>query len=298
MADGWLMASWLVIVSLFLADTHLTLRFAAQHTEPAVRQGWAAALLLVPLFTLLLTPVGAWAALAVAGVALLRLGLHGVGSRRMTAGLVEAPAAAAAHIRQLAAELGLRRPVTVLLDPTDQMEPATMGLLRPALIVTPAVLALPEEEFRAVIAHELAHVERRDPLRIWACGVARILLGWHPLARQAADLFVLELEMAADQQAVRWTGDRRRYALALGRWAIRQAGRRIPAGVVYAGASSHLMYRLTSLMDEGAPAPHLRLPAWLTGRGVSLRWMGGVRWFHLALGAGYTLLYLLVTCLA
>ena len=244
MPDGWLMAAWLVIVSLFLADTQLTLRLIGQQAEPAARQGWAAALLLVPLITLLLSPVGAWAALVMAGAGLLRLGLHVVGFCRMKARLAEAPAAEVARIRQLAGEFGLRFPVTVLLDPTDQMEPATMGLLRPALIVTPSVLALPESEFRAVMAHELAHVRRRDPLRIWACGVARTLLGWHPLARQVADLFLLEVEMAADQQAVRWTGDRRRCALALGRWALRQAGRRVPAGVVYAGASSHLAHRL------------------------------------------------------
>lgn len=298
MENGWLMAAWLFIMSLFLLDTQMTLGFVGQHLEPALRQGWAAALLLVPLLTLLLSPVGAWAAVAMAGVALLRLGLHAAGYRRMTAGLVPAPAEAVARIRQLAAEFGLRRPVTVLLDPTDRMEPATTGLLRPVLILTPSVLALPEAEFRAVAAHELAHVWRRDPVRIWACGVARTLLAWHPLARRAANLFVLEVEMTADQQAVRWTGDRRRYALALGRWGLRQAGRTGAAGVVLAGASSHLVHRLTSLTDEAAPAPHLRLPAWLAGDRPERRWMSRLQWFHLALGAGYSLLYLLVTRLA
>jgi len=168
MTDGWLMAAWLVIITLFLADTQITLRFVGQHAEPAVRQGWAAALLLVPLVTLLLSPVRAWAVLAIAGVALLRLGLHVVGSRRMMSQLVRTPAKEVARIGRLADEFGLRYPVTVLLDPTDQMEPATMGLLRPAVFVTPSALALPEEEFKAIIGHELAHVRRRDPLRIWA----------------------------------------------------------------------------------------------------------------------------------
>jgi len=104
--------------------------------------------------------------------------------------------------------------------------------------------------------------------------------------------------MAADQQTVQWTGARRCYALALGRWALGESGRRTPRGAVYAGASSHLMHRLTSLTDEASPAPHLRLPGWLPGGSLSLRLENGVRWFHLVLGAGYTLLYLLVTRLA
>jgi len=295
MANLWHMAAWLLITSLFLLDTLITLGFVGRHAEPSLRQGWAAVLLLVPLITLLFSPAAAWAAVAVAGVALLRAGVHAVGFRRMSARLVPAPVEAVARIRPLAAEFGLNRPVTVLLDPTDQMEPATTGMVRPVLIVTPSLLGLPDDEFRAVIAHELAHVRRRDPLRIWACGVARTLLGWHPLARRAADLFLLEVEMAADEQAVCWTGDRRRYALALGRWGLRQAGRRGAAAAVLAGASSHLVYRLTSLTDDAAPAPHLTLPIWLPVGGWKGRWMRRLRWFHLALGTGYTVLYLLVT---
>lgn len=298
MADAWLMAAWLFIISLFLLDTHLTLRIISQHLDPAARLGWASVLLLVPIVTLVLSPAGGWAAVAVAGVALLRLAFHIAGCRTMMAGLVPAPADAAARIRRLAAEFGVHRPLTVLFDPSDQMEPATTGLLRPVLITTPSVLALPEAEFRAVIAHELAHVVRRDPLRIWACGVARTLLGWHPLARMAADLFALEVEMAADQQAARWTGDRRRYALALGRWGLRQAGRAALAGAVLAGASSQLVHRITCLTDEDDPAPHLRAPAWLVVGRSRRRWPGRLGWYHLPMGAAYTLLYLAVTRLA
>ena len=299
-----LMAAWLFIVSLFLVDTLTTLAIVGPHVSPARRQAWASVLLVVPLVMLLLSPAGAWAALAAGGIALWRLGLHLAASRLLLRGLVPAPGEAAARIQALATDFGLKRPVAVLLDPADRMEPATLGLLRPVLIVTPSVLALPEPEFRAVIAHELAHAMRRDPLRIWACGIARTLLGWHPLVRRAADLFLLEVEMAADQQAVRWTGDRRGYALALARWGLRQTGRTAAAcgpghaQAVWTGATSRLVHRLTSLTDADMPAPHLSLPAWLGGGRLQRRWWGRMGWFHLPLGVAYTVLYLVVTRLA
>lgn len=283
---------WLFVVTLFLADTEITLRFVGRYADPAVRLRWEAVLLVVPVATLLVSPLWLWAAAALTLTTLVALALHGVAYRSLRRRLTTAPADAAERIRSLAESFGLRRPFAILYDPVDQLEPATVGLIRPALVITPSALALPEPDFRAVMAHELAHIARSDPLRLWACGISRALLGWHPLARRAARLFALEVEMAADRQAAAWTGDRRAYALALGRWGLRRhGGAGAMRGVAFAGVSAHIVQRLTYLVDVHGPAPHLEPPLGLAGAGPRSRWTGSLRWAHLAMGLAYTLLF-------
>lgn len=287
----WLLLLWLAFITIFFVDTQATLLFVGPQSEPRVRQEWAAVLLLVPLIALLLTPIWAWAVGATALCAAGRLTLHLVGYRRIMDGLEAAPPAAVDLVRSLAAEWGLRRLPEVRIDPTDRWEPAVAGLLNPVLILTPSALALPAGDLRAVLAHELAHVRSGDPLRLWAAGVARSLLGWHPLARRAVDHLVLEVEMAADRQAVSWLGDRRGYVLALANWGLRRGGEVTrTTGVALTGMSSQLLLRLTCLVDDAAPAPHLVLPSWM-GRQFSKKWSARFRWFHLLLGAGYLALF-------
>lgn len=288
------LAVWLGFITLFLVDTQTTLRFVGRYADPAVRLGWHAVLLGVPVVTLVLSPLWRWAALVLALAAALALALHcgayGALRRRLTA----APAGVADRVRSLARAFGLRRPFAVLYDPADRLDPATVGILRTALVLTPSVVALPEADFRAIVAHELAHIARRDPLRLWACGIVRALLGWHPLVRRAAEQYALEVEMAADRQAADWTGDRRAYALALGRWALGRhgAGRPLRGGAfAFASASSGVVQRLAYLADADGAAPHVVPPLGLGAARPGSRWAASARWGHLAMGLAYTLLF-------
>lgn len=80
----------------------------------------------------------------------------------------------------------------------------TAGLLRPVVYVA-AELAdrLPEAELRAVLAHEGAHVARRDPLRLSVLRFFACMLFWIPaLKRLAADV-ADEAEVQADDAAAR-----------------------------------------------------------------------------------------------
>jgi hypothetical protein len=71
------------------------------------------------------------------------------------------------------------------------------------------------EKVRAVVAHELAHVRRRDPLVIFFAAVNKAIFWFHPLAwwleRRLAEL----AEFAADEVAVKVTHDPHAYAEAL-----------------------------------------------------------------------------------
>lgn len=287
---------WLFVMTLFLVDTEITLRFVGRYADPHLRLGWWTALLLVPWVTLLLSPLRTWAAAGLALAAAWGLVRHAAAYRVLRRRLPGAPEGVVERVRALAREFGVRQLPKILYDPSDRMEPAAVGLFRPALVLTPSALDLPEQDFRAVVAHELAHALRRDPLRLWAGGITGAVLGWHPLIRRACRLFTLEVEMAADWQAAAWAGDRRAYALALGRWGLRRHGDHgSPVGAAFATAPADLLPRLHYLLDPTAAAPHLRPPLGLRDPGPGRRGSGAARWAHLAMAAAYTALCAVMT---
>jgi Zn-dependent protease with chaperone function len=89
-----------------------------------------------------------------------------------------------------------------------------VGWFRPTLFVTSGLLARPVDEVAAVLAHERAHAERRDPLRRLATGV---LLGFHlpGIADALERRLGLTQEMAADEHAAGELGDPLRVAESL-----------------------------------------------------------------------------------
>lgn len=80
----------------------------------------------------------------------------------------------------------------------------TVGWWRPAIYVA-ADLAerLSPPELAAVLAHEGAHVARRDPLRLSALRFLAHTLFWLPVLRRLADDVADEAEILADDAAVR-----------------------------------------------------------------------------------------------
>ena len=78
--------------------------------------------------------------------------------------------------------------------------PFTLGWLRPR-IVLPAALLEHAEWTEAALAHELAHVRRRDYLWAWLSELALLPLAWHPAAQWLAKNAALERESACDEAA-------------------------------------------------------------------------------------------------
>ena len=82
----------------------------------------------------------------------------------------------------------------------------TAGLLTPRVYVAEALAReLPAEELAAVIAHEGAHIARRDPLRLGVLRALACTLFWIPALRRLADDMRDQAELAADDVAA---GDR------------------------------------------------------------------------------------------
>ena len=80
----------------------------------------------------------------------------------------------------------------------------TVGWLRPRVyIAADLVTRLSQPEFVAVLAHEAAHVERRDPLRLSMLRFLACVLFWLPALRRLAADLADEAEIEADDRAAR-----------------------------------------------------------------------------------------------
>jgi len=90
--------------------------------------------------------------------------------------------------------------------------PLTTGILSPVVILPDDWREWPEEKLRAVLAHEFAHVGRRDPLVALAACLNRAVFWFHPLAWWLARTLAVTAEDACDDAAVGEAGTPRRYA--------------------------------------------------------------------------------------
>jgi beta-lactamase regulating signal transducer with metallopeptidase domain len=90
--------------------------------------------------------------------------------------------------------------------------PVTAGILAPTIILPTSWTAWPADKLRACMAHELAHIARRDPLVALIARINRCVFWFHPLAWWLERTLAASAEEAADEAAVDATGDRRVYA--------------------------------------------------------------------------------------
>ena len=85
--------------------------------------------------------------------------------------------------------------------------PVAAGSLRRAIYLPSRVHALEPSSQRALLAHELAHHARLDPLWNRITHLASFVLFFQPLHRVARAHTIASAELLADDLAVRWTGD-------------------------------------------------------------------------------------------
>jgi hypothetical protein len=90
------------------------------------------------------------------------------------------------------------------------------GYLLPRIYVSQGALeALTPGELRAVVAHELHHLRRRDPLRLLVARALADGLFFLPALKRIGERYAALVELAADEAAVRALGERGTLAGAL-----------------------------------------------------------------------------------
>jgi beta-lactamase regulating signal transducer with metallopeptidase domain len=169
--------------------------------------------LLVQLQPLQPLALAAW----LAGVTFLggRLLAGAIGLAHLRRGRMPLPLELAGIVQQLGERIQMDALPLVFLS-RQVAEAMAVGIVRP-LVLIPASWAteIPLEMLEAVIAHELAHLRRRD---LWVNLLQRIvetLLFYHPAVWWLSRRMRIERELCADELAVAATGRRLEYARAL-----------------------------------------------------------------------------------
>jgi bla regulator protein BlaR1 len=84
------------------------------------------------------------------------------------------------------------------------LEPGVVGLLRPVLLIPEGIEGrLSADQLRAVLAHELCHVRRRDNLTATFHMVVEALLWFHPVVWWLGARLIAERERACDEEVLR-----------------------------------------------------------------------------------------------
>ena len=199
-------------------------------------------------------PPAGWLVLWMAGAALFggKLVREGRASRRLAR--AAAPLADQRVIEAYAVlgpGFGLRCLPRLLLS-EDDGGPVLVGSIPPVLILPPSLLrSCSEGELTALLAHELAHLKRRDLLWAWLPALAQALFFVHPLVWLSQREWRLAQEIACDELAVRITGTP---PLAYGQAVLKVAARRRPpcvepAALGAAGSYQSLRWRFLALQQ-------------------------------------------------
>lgn len=125
--------------------------------------------------------------------------------------------------------------------------PVTIGAFRP-MILLPA--RLPHDSLLAVLAHEVAHVRRRDALQQLLLEILTLPVAFHPLVRMLKRHAAVARETACDARVAPHIVETRTYARTL--LALAHRGR-VPRTALAFGHADALELRLVSLRDIGMP---------------------------------------------
>lgn len=133
------------------------------------------------------------------------LGVRLVNSLRLVEQLRSSSAPAAGHrhaaLAEIAAAMGIRR--SVALEESELLEvPCSVGVFRPSIIMPVGMLdRLTAADFRAIAAHELAHVKRRDYFWNLAQVGIEAAVFFHPASAWLSRVVRRERELCSDAVA-------------------------------------------------------------------------------------------------
>ena len=133
--------------------------------------------------------------------------------------------------------------------------PLTFGVFRPTVLL-PEDLPVGDSQFQLVLAHELAHIRRRDCLRKLLLTVCLCLHWWNPLVWMMVWLANRDMELACDEAVLRALGPdcKKAYALTL----LDMAQRKPKSAPLCSGfARSSAEERIRAILS------FKRIPAWV-----------------------------------
>ena len=150
--------------------------------------------------------------------------------------------------RAVSHRLGLAR-APLLLCSAQALMPMTWGSRRPRVLLPGSSVDWSDERLEAVLAHEFAHIRRRDWLAHMIAQAVCAAYWFHPLCWAAQRAICREGEQAADDDALRLGLDAGDYAAHLVE-IVRSSRVRVPAPTMAMARASHLEKRVQALLDR------------------------------------------------
>lgn len=167
-------------------------------------------------------------------------------------------------LRQLTAEQGLAEDIRLTCSSRVSV-PVALGLSRPEICVPPRALShLEPEQQQGMLAHELAHLVRRDPFWLTFSHLVASVLFFQPLNWVARRRLRELSERLCDEWAVECTGRPVSLARCLAEvagWSV-QPARALPVPSM-ADRPSNLARRIRHLLDDGRSPERRVRPVWL-----------------------------------
>ena len=169
---------------------------------------------------------------------------------------------------EIARALGIERPIRILQGARGII-PMTWGVGRPRVMLPSCAVDWSDEQTRAVLAHELAHVRRGDWIVHVLAELACAIYWFHPLFWISKGRLCRESEDAADDEVIGLgmsAGDYAAHLLEIVRAA--QTPARVWSPTVAMARPSHLQRRFTALLN--AYANRRGVTRWKTAAAVLL----------------------------
>lgn len=158
-------------------------------------------------------------------------------------------------MQQTAARMNLRADNIRFAESVMVKVPMVIGWLRPMILFPVGLLtALPLQEIEAVLAHELAHIRRRDFIVHLCQSVVEAVLFYHPAVWWMSAQINRERENCCDDLALAVTGNRLAYVKALADLAERITCPDASAYVMAASGKSEsgLLQRIRRIVQPGS----------------------------------------------
>jgi bla regulator protein blaR1 len=160
-------------------------------------------------------------------------------------------------LRRLETSVAISRPVR-LVESESPLEPGVFGILNPVLVWPRHIAAhLEYAQIQTILAHEVAHVRRRDNLAAAAHMAVQAVFWFHPLVWWIGSRLVDERERACDEDVVLMGSDPQIYAEGILKTCEWYVG--APLACVAGVTGSNLKKRIEHIMASDA---RVTLTAW------------------------------------